>query len=191
MKPSLRALTMKAVGMVLGLAFAIALGTKGGAFAATEAGQSAEEVAERVESEEAVEVVAWSVVKPGVLQGAEAGIQWTQHDNRADVDWRNAGVYCAALTLDGGGWRLPTHSELKQLYSAGADAKVSCGRGNQCNAPVTFRLSSHRIWTSHPGKASTPRSPRAWYLSLEDGQPHYGEANFPYHNRALCVRQRP
>ena len=61
----------------------------------------------------------------GVILDTATSLEWEQNANHGQVNWAGAGAYAAGLTLDGGGWRLPSLSELQQLYT-GISAATGC-----------------------------------------------------------------
>jgi hypothetical protein len=51
----------------------------------------------------------------GVVLDLVTGLQWQQTIDEKSFTFSEAGTYCDALTLGGGGWRLPTRIELVSL----------------------------------------------------------------------------
>lgn len=60
-------------------------------------------------------VIRFKMLKSGVIEDSTLGVHWVPSNGRA-MDYDQAENYAQKLTLDGGGWRLPTRSELKSLY---------------------------------------------------------------------------
>jgi len=58
----------------------------------------------------------------GVVYDTTTGLDWERSTQATTVDWHQANAYVAALTLAGGGWRLPSASELHALYDSISDA---------------------------------------------------------------------
>ena len=52
----------------------------------------------------------------GVVLDNSTMLEWEQTTNPNYLNWADAGAYASSLALSGGGWRLPTIDELKQLY---------------------------------------------------------------------------
>ena len=48
----------------------------------------------------------------GVLKQVATGLEWTQSDNGADINWNTAGAFCAAR---GSGWLLPSVADLQSV----------------------------------------------------------------------------
>lgn len=59
----------------------------------------------------------------GVVTDPRTGLGWVPAPDKA-VNWYQAKQYVESLTLAGGGWRLPTRSELRELYNTGL---TGCG----------------------------------------------------------------
>ena len=58
-----------------------------------------------------------------------SGLTWQNPPATETMDWETAQQYCASLTLDGGGWRLPTMGELRTLVRGCAAVET----GGSCN----------------------------------------------------------
>ena len=54
----------------------------------------------------------------GVVYDTATGLDWEQRAGSTGIDYPGAKAYVAGLTLDGGGWRLPTISELTDLNTS-------------------------------------------------------------------------
>ncbi|NEW60011.1 DUF1566 domain-containing protein [Sulfurovum sp. bin170] len=55
----------------------------------------------------------------GIVKDSETKLEW-QNSYRGEItelDWENAVSYCENLELDGGGWRLPSKSDLVSIIS--------------------------------------------------------------------------
>ena len=57
----------------------------------------------------------------GVITGRVTGLEWYVNPN-PDNKFREAQAWAENLTVDGGGWRLPTMAELKAIYQKDASA---------------------------------------------------------------------
>ena len=127
----------------------------------------------------------WKVSKPGVVTDTFTDTQWTQRDNLGDTNWHNAKSHCSSLSLDGGGWRLPTMNELSQLYSGAQGNKVPC-MNSQCTAPKPFYLTGYWYWSGDQVNGSS----EAWQLGLSNGSRFSSPVSHSGSTRALCVRRR-
>lgn len=53
----------------------------------------------------------------GVVYDTVSGLDWEQQPLATSVNWADANAYVSALSLDGGGWRMPSIAELTDLYA--------------------------------------------------------------------------
>ena len=89
--------------------------------------------------------------------------------------WVEAQAYCARLTLDGSGWRLPTLTELQSIV----DTTVTSGATiNQTAFPIT---PTDCYWTSSSSAFGIP-----WYVSFANGNSYSEYGSYSYDVR--CVR---
>jgi hypothetical protein len=61
-------------------------------------------------------IVRFTLQKSGVLTDSKMGLQWAP-SNRQGMDHYAAEAYVKNLNLAGGGWRLPTIAEMREIYS--------------------------------------------------------------------------
>lgn len=119
----------------------------------------------------------------GVLRNNRSGLEWTQADNGADIDWDGARKYCAALS---GGWRLPSEDELTAIYDAGVPSPKVCAVSGTvsyaCKTSPLFQLTSGAFWSA------TQDGSRAWQMNLFSGQRDRIPVDYAHAARALCVR---
>jgi hypothetical protein len=127
----------------------------------------------------------WKVVKKGVVEDTFAEVQWTQRDNLGDINWNDAKTYCSSLSLDGGGWQLPTMQDLSMLHAGAQGNKVPCSTW-QCTAPKAFYLTGPVFWSGEQGESSS----EAWYFLLLNGYRLSDTVSNTVNTRALCVRRR-
>lgn len=89
------------------------------------------------------------VAASGVITDTRTGLEWyvepeqekrrsDEDDKVQDTNWYGAKSWVDYLTVDGGGWRMPTRSELLNLYQK--------GKGNRNLDPV-FKTKGWVIWT--------------------------------------------
>lgn len=117
-----------------------------------------------------------------VLEQIQTGLLWTARDSGVDLSWDGAIKYCENLELDGGGWKLPTTSELLSLYNGKASETIPCG-DTSCKISALFQLSRQFAWSNESAGSGL-----AWYVSLEYGAQFAESIRVPSYYRALCVR---
>lgn len=78
------------------------------------------------------------VLKDGVIDDTKLGLQWAPAPDRP-MDHYQAGEYVRNLRLAGGGWRLPSASELKNVYDETRPG----------GADPMFQVSDYLVWTSY------------------------------------------
>jgi len=109
----------------------------------------------------------------GVVTDTSTGLQWAAKDNGRSINWHNARAYCN--NYSGGGhtdWRLPSVSELEDLYRAG----------------IRFRKGYIINITSWYHWALETRGSHAAIFSFNGGSRHCYPQSFSNPSRALPVR---
>jgi hypothetical protein len=116
----------------------------------------------------------------GVCCAGTTGLEWQQHKSPVLPSWSAAVSYCEQLELDGGGWRLPSITELLSLDAPpdapcdhstclvcdSGDPATSCLRRdpcmtagcNQCDATVFNGAPIHCYWPEAFGSCAQPES---------------------------------
>jgi hypothetical protein len=114
------------------------------------------------------------VLNNGVIDDAKLGLQWAPAPDQP-MNHYQAGEYARNLKLAGGGWRLPTVSELKSIYD-----KTRPG-----NADPRFHVSDYLVWTSYLDGTS------AGFIFFNNGSDGLAARDtiLPY-IRVLAVRSR-
>jgi hypothetical protein len=124
---------------------------------------------------------------------SSSGLTWQVTPFANTMDWADATSYCQNLALDGGGWRLPTISELRtairgcvQTETGGScgvtdacpDAGAPCdsascsgcangaGPGATCYAPAEFADPCYAAWSS---STAVGDEHSAWYVDFTRG----------------------
>ena len=91
----------------------------------------------------------------GTVLDKNTGLMWADVDNRANIDWHHAKIYCE--TYQGGGhknWRMPTSEELCGLCDARGYDFIKEGFKPQVLTKMIY-LSKATIWTSEaPGDSA-------------------------------------
>ena len=86
----------------------------------------------------------FKVSSEGVIQDPRTGLEWAPVPLMF-VNYDSAATYAKYLRLAGGGWRLPTVDELKDLYESGQ-------RG--CGLDLAFENRYPKVWSSDPKSMS-------------------------------------
>ena len=115
----------------------------------------------------------------------EQNLIWAERDNGSDINWTDAGQYCAAR---GAGWSLPMTAALQSLYDAsGKYPQVWIYKGDSYTLkPSTplIGITSCCFWSNEQNGNS-----EAWYVSLLAGHRYATPVGHGTHARALCVRE--
>ncbi|MBK6741087.1 MAG: DUF1566 domain-containing protein [Haliea sp.] len=115
----------------------------------------------------------------GVLKQVATGLEWTQSDNGADINWNTAGAFCAAK---GAGWRLPSVAELQSLHDESGQSESRCGTGFYLQASPLFHLTGPWAWTNEASNAMS-----TWIVILTKGNASTYVNSDASKKRALCV----
>ena len=90
-------------------------------------------------------------VENGTVYDTQTKLTWQQATPKTLFSWADAGSYCAALTLNGAGWRLPSIGELQTLVNETDNPAVD---------PTAFPMTpSEYFWSS---SAVADDASRAW-----------------------------
>jgi len=108
-----------------------------------------------------------------IITDTQTNLQWYVGPDK-DTTWDKAKVWVESLTVDGGGWRMPTVEELKKLYER--------GRGERNIDPV-FKATGWWVWASEVKDSSS-----AWYVDFYYGDGDYDRSDSTHH-RAFAARQ--
>ncbi len=145
--------------------------------------QSKEESVRQVASRQAQEPVAglegrFVLGNAGTIRDGKTGLEWSQSDNGSDINWNEATRYC---DNKGGGWRLPSTSELQGIFDA--SLSIPCGMFT-CRTSSEFGLTGHWFWTNERNGSS-----EAFLVSLIDVDRGAIHVKSRSNERALCVRR--
>ncbi|MDQ7046780.1 MAG: DUF1566 domain-containing protein [Sulfurovum sp.] len=105
------------------------------------------------------------------------GLEWQDDAEAASIskNWADAQTHCNALALDGGGWRLPTRTELISLSDY--------GRVSPAIDPIFSNIVSSGYWSS---TSYAVYSENAWNVTFNNGyQDRYDKSGSNY---VRCVR---
>ncbi len=105
-----------------------------------------------------------------IITDSKTGLQWVPATDR-DTSWYEARDYVSGLKVSGfSDWRLPSRSELQDLYNSGID-------------PKTLNVSGKWVWASEIEEPSY-----AWVVSFYDGLSITDSRKNSFQNRGLAVR---
>lgn len=119
--------------------------------------------------------LAWEQRAPRDYPGCSGQVEGSS-DNKA-CTWDQAKNYCAKLPLAGGGWRLPTVTELETLVDDGNPAPAIDIKSFPETQPRHFWTSSRRV--------DQPQD-QAWFVNFSTGYSNISRMNEMYLVR--CVR---
>ena len=109
----------------------------------------------------------------GLVVDRQLGFEWIIGPEE-DTTWDEAKSWVESLSVDGGGWRMPTRDELKNLYSKGS--------GNN-NMTLLFKTTGGFVWTSE-----TMGSSHAWGFCLDIRDEYWPRRTYSQTARAFAVR---
>ena len=111
----------------------------------------------------------------GIVKDTKTGLEWFVGPDR-NTTWDEAKSWAESLSIDGGGWRLPTLKELGTLYKEGAET---------LNMTPLLKDSSWWIWSVETKDPSS-----AWLFSFNLGKDYLFERSSSFNFRAFAVRSR-
>ena len=119
-----------------------------------------------------------------------SGLTWQDTPTGGTMNWSEAKAHCAGLSLDGGGWHLPTKDELESLIR-GCNYGCSKDKGpaKGCYWPDEMQGSCSWYWSSSPVEGGDIDDIDAWVVNFANGGVYYiGVDN---DRRVRCVRDAP
>ena len=113
----------------------------------------------------------------GVVKDTKTGLEWAAGPDR-DMTWDQAHSWVESLTVDGGGWRMPTLDELKSLYQQ--------GRGKR-NMTQLLKTTGWYVWSGEAMDSS-----QAWVFYFKYSPRHNYDVGTSHarYCRAFAVRSR-
>lgn len=119
-------------------------------------------------------IIRFTLLKNGIIADSQLGVQWLPASEKP-MNWFQANKYVQSLSVDGGGWRLPTRLELKSIYNVAMKG----------GADPFFKINENWVWTSEIQGDS------AWFLSFVYGREGtiFREYSGSY-GRVLAVRNK-
>lgn len=111
----------------------------------------------------------------GVVTDNVTSLQWQDDVVPEKIRWQAGIEYCEALSLDGGGWRLPNINELTSIVDDSAyDPAINT---------IFVNILSGAYWSS---TSSSHSSLSAWNMNLSLGNHSFVNKTYTYYIR--CVR---
>ena len=111
----------------------------------------------------------------GIVIDTKTDLEWKVGPDK-DMNWHEAKAWVGGLTLDGGGWRVPTLDELEGLYEKGA---------SRLNMTPLLKTTGWQVWSCEMRDSSF-----AWGFYFCRGGRGWDACVFPYNFRAFAVRAR-
>lgn len=111
----------------------------------------------------------------GIMRDTSTGLEWVAGPDEPTT-FEEAKSWVQSLTVDGGGWRMPTESELNTLYKTGAGYR---------NMTPLLKNNDWILWAVASEGSST-----AWSFDFIDGRGGWFNRYLSYDARAFAVRSR-
>lgn len=118
----------------------------------------------------------------GVIIDKQTGLQWYMGPNE-DMTWRQAQSWTQSLSAGGGGWRMPTVSELRGLYGTGEYTPAN--KSYSVKIDPIFQLGACCPWSSDTRDALL-----AWLFDFDEGVPKWRARGNGYDGPPFAVRSR-
>ena len=110
-----------------------------------------------------------------IVYDEKTNLEWVAGPDKF-VTWDEAKEWAESLSLEGGGWRMPTKDELTGLYKKG---------GGERNMTPLLKTTGWRVWSNElEGELG------AWFFSFYDGEYTWGPKESEGNPRAFAVRSR-
>jgi hypothetical protein len=116
----------------------------------------------------------FTVSSDGAISDAQTGLEWVVGPDR-DTDYAQAEQWVRACNVAGGGWRMPTHEELRTLYQEGAGER---------NMDPVFKTTGRWV-LAEPRDLSS-----AWLLDFDNGRECWSDVYSAGNDRVFGVRSR-
>jgi len=119
----------------------------------------------------------------GVMRDTKTGLDWYAGPDK-NTSWDDAKQWTASLRIDGGGWRLPTRTELKGLYQKGAGSR---------NMTSLLETTGWWVWSGETGVnvgvgGGGGAVDAGWALDFDDGREILDARGKSNNKRGFAVR---
>ena len=111
----------------------------------------------------------------GVVYNTKTGLEWYPGPDE-DINWYGAKEWVESLSVDGGGWRMPTKEELRTLYKNGIKTH---------NMIPPLKTTGWFVWS---GETENPSL--AGYFNFGYGTQYWIDRNHFVNSRVFAVRTR-
>lgn len=109
----------------------------------------------------------------GAVADTKTSLEWFVGPDR-NTTWDEANHWVESLSVDGGGWRMPTREDLKTLYADGAGTR---------NMSPLFKTTGGFVWT-----CETMGSSYAWGFCFDIGDEYWPRRTYSDPARVFAVR---
>ena len=113
--------------------------------------------------------------KNGIVYDEKTNLEWIVGPDK-DTTWDEAKAWVESLSVEGGGWRMPTGKELKALYKKGAGSR---------NMTPLLKTTGWWVWSGETKGSSLARA-----FSFINGYKAWGNRDYSWNGRGLAVRSR-
>ena len=120
----------------------------------------------------------YSKDREGVITDSRTSLQWYVGPDR-DTNWDEARKWVEGLSIAGGGWHMPSRSELRGLSQKGVRSE------DPKYLPPIFKTSGRWVWSDE-----THGSSPAWNFRFSNGGETWPGLYLGYGSRAFAVRSR-
>ena len=127
-----------------------------------------------VELPEPIKIL-FGVSGDGIITDFMTGMEWMAGPDE-DTSWDEAKAWCSNLSVAGGGWRMPSRAELKNLYTSGF---------GKSKLHSIFKATVWGVWSGEQFGSS-----KAWDFDLSTGLEAWRLRTTPDYERAMAVRIR-
>ena len=117
----------------------------------------------------------------GVVRDKQSGLDWYAGPDK-NTGRDDANQWIAGLRVDGGGWRMPTRTELKGLYQKGTGSR---------NMTSLLETKGWLIWSGETGAGPGGGDGKAWAVDFSDGRDALDSRANSNYMRGFAVRSTP
>ena len=113
--------------------------------------------------------------KNGIVYDEKTNLEWIVGPDK-DTTWDEVKAWVESLSVEGGGWRMPTRKELKALYKKGAGSR---------NMTPLLKTTGWWVWSGE-----TDGSLSAWDFDFGEDSEDWPTLGRSYNFRGFAVRSR-